>query len=290
MTKKRDFPCSSENFSDGFSTLFVEKGIRPIFEAYWPENDTLKGIELNKVTAALLQPNVHFDSARPAITAERIDGDTLCLSGKLSCSKADWVLFFIDFEERRHLGYLKLDPVRDKLEINTLDNGCCTLVLQQYPVEPHTISSEPCRSGDVRFDSILDDIAASISAHVSCSCQSGLRELRRLLTTIATPNGVMSQSQLVAHEISCLETELWLLGEASGITLQGADASLWPLFPKAHRLMRDFIELTEDLDQEIALDWGAKIGAWPSRTDLSVFRGLRAMQGESMRRVGHLYQ
>lgn len=135
---------------------------------------------------------------------------------------------------------------------------------------------------DSRVARVLDGLGPAVARLAAEACGAGLRELRRVLASTECAGGVASQSQLVAHEISKFEIEVWLLG-AAAVT---PPADPWPLLCGALETIRTFVALTEDLDVEIGLDWSSVPGPWPTRADLGHLGGVRTVQGEDARRAG----
>lgn len=274
------------SFAHRMATITETVLARPLLELL--PRATVDRLSDKTLGTGLLTPNAQFDSTVVTTEAAML-GDDIVASGRIRVDnvEAHASILPIQIDDTVHL--IAIHHHSDGVRVVQTSNGGGArpgwLTLTDYRVDPRAMSSAVSWPDEPILKQRLDEYAVAMAQHIGESCSVGLQEARRRLATLQAPNGVASQSQLTAHQISKLEIEVDLVKDSARHDI----ASPWPLLCAAEHARRNFIQLLEELDVELGLEWQWDAAPWPSQADFGQLGGLKSIQGEDARRRGLVF-
>ncbi|NDW06017.1 hypothetical protein [Jiella pacifica] len=231
----------------------------------------------------LFTPNAQFDPAVVALIGEETPSG-IRVSGRVMTSnrQAAATIAPVRMGERVHLALIS--PDRAAADPSHLEHpsGPAYLDFDRHHLGVGRLSRSLNWPKDEAVVAALDAWSVATAGLVATSCGAGLRELRRRLAECRTPNGVASQSQLVSHDVTKLEIEISLLGDASA----HPRSEPWLLLCAAARCQERFVGLVESLERELGFAWHDDGTPWPTRADLGHMGGRRMIEGVDAHRRG----
>ncbi len=269
------------SFADRMAELTHELLAKPL-AGLLPAN-TATQLTGKTLGTGLLTPNAQFDSTLIAICAEtRAAG--LVTSGRVRIDNVEAAASLVPAQVDDAVHLMAIDHLDEGVRVMKSAKGGGArpgwLILTDYVVDPAKLSAPLKWPDSPALMALFDAYAAAMASHIGQSCSIGLQEARRRLAALQSRNGVASQSQLTAHQISKLESEVELVKDAAAFDA----CAPWPLLCAAEHVRCRFIQLLEELDSELGLDWPWDAVPWPAQADLGQLGGLRSIQGEDARR------
>jgi hypothetical protein len=243
----------------------------------------------------LFTPNARFSTLASPVQARRAGGGVV-LTGRAryACEAARASLVSVDVEGEHRLWLVPHDLAGVTVTGAGRAAGWGWLAVREAVVQEEELSEPVDRASDGRMVGAVDACAWLHARAVAARCARDVRRLRRALAGTGSGCGVLSTSQLVAHELTRLEIEIGLLAAAAGFGPGFADeapggartmAVLCAAANVLHRTARLGEEITTALGVALDQDGHGDEPAAVADADAH-FGGRWMVEGELGRRLG----